>query len=97
MKDAAIAIDSLRALERIQKKLDRWELEHLRAHARHLADRIEEVEEANAELRDRLTSAEDRAEWWREQCMHITEHLGKETVVGMTKDGELHLMKQEAA
>ncbi len=98
MTVASIAIDALRSLERIQRKLDRWELDHLRQHARHLAERLEELEEANAELRDRLASAEDRAEWWREQINELTSELGSATaVIGMTKDGALHLMNQEAA
>jgi hypothetical protein len=32
-------------LNRLQKKLDRWELEHLRQHASDLATRLELVEE----------------------------------------------------
>jgi len=89
-----------RALARIQAKLDRWDLEHLRQHARFLADRVEDLEQANAELRDRVTSAEDRAEWWREQVMEMQtgiQQLSDDLAIGITRDGQIGIVAKEAA
>jgi chromosome segregation ATPase len=73
-----------RALMRIQTKLERWELNHLRDHARHQADRIEALHEQLTQLREELVSAEDRAEWWRQQVMDMTEQLAEDTGRGVT-------------
>lgn len=70
-------------LNRLQKKLDRWELEHLRQHASDLATRLELVEE-------RLQQEYRNAEYWNDVCdqMHrdLREHGGQ---IGLTMDGRV--------
>lgn len=86
-----------RALARIQAKLDRWELEHLRQHARDLADRLEELVAERDVLRDQVANAEGRAEWWREQVMAMQEQLDEAVTIGITKDGAMGIVSKEAA
>lgn len=78
------------ALARIQAKLDRWELEHLREHASELAA-------TNEMLRERLAAAEERADWWHDQVMSMQEQLADDLCVGMTRDGHLGIVQKEAA
>jgi hypothetical protein len=52
------------ATSRIQRRLERWELEHLRQHAAELAARLEETER-------RLSYAEDAADSWREEALQM--------------------------
>lgn len=78
------------ALARIQAKLDRWELEHLRQHAAELAER-------NEVLRERLAAAEERADWWRDQVMSMQEQLADDLGIGMTRDGHLGIVQKDAA
>ena len=90
------------ALARIQRKLEKWELHHLREHARHLDERIEALEAELMQVRDNLANAEDRAEWWREQVMSITEQLAEDSgagglQIGITRDGHLGLVQKDAA
>lgn len=74
------------ATSRIQRRLERWELEHLRQHAAQLAERLEEAER-------RLSCAEDTAEFWRESHHRLEEHLDDGTAdarcIGLTQQGEL--------
>jgi hypothetical protein len=73
------------ALRRIQAKLERWELLHLREHARALAERLEAAEE-------RAERAEQSAEYWREQVMQIQEQLADDLALGITPDGQIGLV-----
>lgn len=73
-------------LTRLQKKLDRWELEHLRQHVSDLATRLEMAEE-------RLTQEEANADYWREQHMAMMRDLTEQGhQIGLTQDGELILL-----
>lgn len=85
-----------RALNRIRRKLERWELQHLRDHAAHLAARVDELESTVAALRDALTGAEDRAEWWREQLLNVQDDLRDDLCLGLTRDGAVGLVRAEA-
>ena len=51
-------------LARIQSKLDRWELDHLRELAADLAERLQAAEA-------RADYAEQTAEYWRESLMSV--------------------------
>lgn len=80
------------ALIRIQAKLDRWELKHLREHAAQLADRLEAVERELVAATNRATDAEQYADFWREQVMNLQEELADDLALGMTRDGSLHVV-----
>lgn len=88
-----------RAIARLRSKLHRWELEHLRAHVGELAAKVDELESANAALREALDTAESRAEFWREQAMELHAAVSDDLVVGITRDGQMGLVarREEAA
>lgn len=89
-----------RAIARLRSKLHRWELEHLRAHVGELAAKVDELESANAALREALDSAESRAEFWHEQAMvELHAAVSDDLVVGITRDGQMGLVarREEAA
>lgn len=72
-------------LQRIQRKLDKWELEHLRAHAAELAQRLEEAEAARDD-------AQMWAEHWREQVLNI-----EDVQLGIDRDCNVHVLGAKAA
>lgn len=75
------------ALVKLKRRLDRWELDHLRQHAAELAERLDDAER-------RLSYAEDTADFWREQCMRLEEAItdedsGSGRQIGPTLSGDL--------
>jgi tryptophan 2,3-dioxygenase len=72
------------ATARVQRRLERWELQHLRQHAAELAVRLEEAER-------RLSDAEDAAEFWREQHIETINQIAEETggTPGLTMGGQV--------
>ncbi len=81
------------ATARIQARLERWELNHLRAHCAELADKVED-------LQRRLDYAEDCAESWRRDHDSLREHLDNDTedgrCIGLTQTGELLVVRTGA-
>ena len=74
------------ALAAIQRKLDKWELDHLREHARQLADRLESME---IDLREERSSAD----FWRDQCQDLITELQKTgATIGITQAGQVGVM-----
>lgn len=74
----------------IQRKLERWELTHLRALAASLHERLERTEAELAEARARIEDAWADADMWRDQAQNLIEDLqsaGRE--VGLTQTGQL--------
>lgn len=71
---------------RIQRRLERAELEHLRGVVAAQGERIEQLEHE-------LACAEDQAIFWSRQHENLREHLDNDTsdarVIGLTKTGEL--------
>lgn len=74
------------ATARIQSRLERWELDHLRMLAAEQAERIEQLE-------DQVASANQQADWWRESHHELEAHLNDGTsdarCIGLTRQGEL--------
>lgn len=68
----------------LQRRFERWELQHLRLLARQQAEQIEE-------LQRRAAWAEDCAERWRDDALDMQEQLAGETggQPGLTQDGRL--------
>lgn len=77
------------AMRRIQRRLDRWELEHLREHAAELAARVED-------LQRQLQDADRAAYFWREQVLQLQEDLEPGAQIAMTVDGALHVIQEPA-
>lgn len=79
---------------RIQARLERWELEHLRQLAAEQAERIEE-------LQRQLRHAEDAADYWAQSHHELAEHLADDTedarAIGLTAGGELLVVRTGAA
>lgn len=73
-------------LRRLQRRLERWELEHLREHAAALAAQVEDLER-------RLQAAESSADFWWQQVEQLREELPDGAQLGLTVDGELHLIE----
>lgn len=76
---------------RIQRRLERLELEHLRQHAAELAERLEAAEQRAADAEQRLSWAEDNAEFWREQHIETINQMADDTggTPGLTMGGQL--------
>lgn len=76
-------------LTKLRQRLERWELQHLRDHARQLADRVEELEEQLSDLRGQVADADDRAEFWREALLQVEDQLAGDLRLGLTPEGGL--------
>lgn len=79
------------SLAKLRKRLERWELDHLRQHAAELAERLEDAER-------RLSYADEQADFWREQCMRLEEEItdddsGSGRQIGLTLSGDLVVME----
>ena len=71
------------ALAALRRKLERWELDHLREHCAEQAARIEELESA-------LRSAECCADQWQREAEALREDVGSRGgVVHLYCDGSL--------
>jgi hypothetical protein len=82
---------------RIQRKLDRWELEHLREHAAELANRLEEAERQLAQAQQRAWDAEGRADMFHDLVLRLEEDMPSHQAIGLTQDGALLLVEQVPA
>lgn len=72
-----------RTLNALRRKLEQWELAHLRQHCTELAERLERAEE-------RAADAEYWAEYWRENAFKLGSDLLNDGVhIGITQDGEM--------
>ncbi len=84
-------------LMRLQRRLDRWELPHLRRHAASLAARLTETEHRLIDTEAGLRHAEDVAESWREDALNLQQHAFDGTsdarCVGLTKSGALLVIR----
>jgi hypothetical protein len=85
--------DAARHVANIQRRLERWELTHLRALAAELQERLERTEHELLQARGHAMAAEDAAEMWRDQANELVDDLnalGRE--VGLTQTGQLVAM-----
>ncbi len=82
----------------IRKRLDRWELDHLRKLAQEQADRLEAAQERIEALESEASRAWDTAESWRMDAMDLVNDLEKAgRTVGLTQSGQLVAMAQEGS
>lgn len=90
------AAEAAKAIQAMRKRLDRWELDHLRKHAAELADKLELAQERIEGLESEVSRAWDTAESWRMDAMDLVNDLqeaGKE--VGLTMGGALVVMEPD--
>lgn len=79
----------------LRKRLERWELEHLRMHAASLSEQLEAAQERFEALQAETSRAWDTAESWRMDAMDLVtdlEEAGK--TVGLTQGGQLVVMQE---
>lgn len=74
----------------IQRRLERWELDHLRALCTVQAEEIER-------LQRELIYADDCAEMWQRGHERLAEHLGAQHAIGLTMAGEVVVVEGGAA
>lgn len=70
-------------LAAMRRRLEKWELQHLRQHALELQERLDRAEEEAAR-------AWESAEFWRDNAMELQEYLIEDGfTVGITKQGQM--------
>jgi precorrin-2 methylase len=74
----------------IQRRLERWELDHLRALC---AVQAEEIERLKLEL----NRAEASADMWHRAHEHLADHLDEKSAVGITLAGDVVVVEGGAA
>ncbi|WP_431512595.1 hypothetical protein [Variovorax sp. DAIF25] len=88
------------ATARIQRRLERLELDHLRQHAAEQAQRIEELEAQVEQLTREAEWADARSDMWHDAHNRLSEHLDDGTAdarcVGLTAQGELLVVRTGA-
>lgn len=81
------------ATKRLQARLERWELQHLRTLAAELAAQVDDLEA-------RLSHEQRAAEFWRESHFELQQHLDDGTEdarsIGLTQSGELLVVRTGA-
>lgn len=85
--------DAAWTIANIRKRLERWELTHLRALCAELHERLERTENELDMARARVMAAEDAADMWRDQVDELVQDLhaiGRN--VAMTQTGQLVTM-----
>ena len=82
--------DTAKTIKALRKRLERWELEHLRQLAASLADRLEAAEQRIEALEVEAARAWDTADAWREDAQRLVEELEDAgATVGLTQGGAL--------
>ncbi len=78
-----------RLLQNLQRRLERWELEHLRRHAAELAERLERAEE------DAQRERECAEAWWQTAMDLQQELMAEGKQLGLTIDGQLGVLAED--
>jgi hypothetical protein len=89
-----MSASSSRIIARLRRRLEAMELEHLRAHALDLHQRLEKAEDA-------LHNAERCADFWQDQASTMQEAAADPAFathrsIGLNKDGELLVVRVSA-
>jgi hypothetical protein len=84
----------------IRRRLERWELPHLRELAARQAEQIEQLQAELEDTQRRLNWAEDCAEQWHEQTMQALNDAvdadPKRLCIGLTQDGRVAVLVNTA-
>lgn len=80
----------------IRRRLDRWELDHLRKLAAELVERLESAQIRISDLESEAALAYSMADSWREDADNLVAELQAiGTTVGMSQDGSLGVVAGE--
>lgn len=77
-----------RTITNLRRKLEKWELHHLRALCAQQADQIDRLE-------TELDTARQSSDYWREDAFELMRELmeaGK--TIGLTRDGQIGVVKE---
>lgn len=85
------------ALHCLRRRLERWELPHLRQHARELADQVEALQREAEDLRRQLADAERYADFWHDAAIERLADLPDGQAPGLTVDGRIIITTPAAA
>lgn len=86
-----------RAIANLRRRLDRWELAHLRAHAADLQEQLERCQGELARTRDELYNASRVADFWSEAHHELQNHLAnRDEAIGLTTDGQVGIVNRQA-
>lgn len=86
--------DATKTITALRKRLDRWELDHLRKHCANLAQRLDDALGRIDTLESEVRRAWDAADLWHAQTQELVADLqeaGK--TVGLTTSGALVVME----
>lgn len=87
-----------RTIESLRRRLEKWELEHLRALAADLSERLERAEQEIDRLKGAQYNAESSAEYWSQNAWDLQRALYDAGLhVGITQDGQMGVIKPDAA
>jgi len=79
-----------RCVRALRKKLERWELIHLREHVEDLRQQLEAVTAERDAARQEADRANDHAAWWHDNTLQLTDEItGAGGAVGLTQQGAL--------
>lgn len=85
-----------KTLQNLCRRLEKWELDHLRKLAAELNERLERTQEKLRRAEEEASRAWDMAEFWRENAMELQEALMAEDFdIGLTKEGQMAAMKRD--
>lgn len=87
-----------KTLRNLRRRLERWELRHLREHVLELAGRLEEAESRVREAEQRASDADEIIEFWREHALDlqraVADHeFATHRCVGLSADGQLMVVR----
>ena len=81
----------------MRRRLERWELEHLRALVAQLAMQLEEERAAHERTRECLESAESFGDFWKDRFDDLAADLMADgEQIGITRDGQIGIVAQPA-
>lgn len=78
-------------LRNLKRRLERWELEHLRQHAAELAVRLDAADQRACDAEERAKAAEHACDFWHDQAVavHHAAADGAGGMPGLTLDCQL--------
>lgn len=89
MKNACIAA--------LRRRLEKWELPHLRSHAADLHQQLEACQQELERVRDELYNASRVADFWCEAHHELADHLAEQgEAIGLSKDGHIGIVDLRA-
>jgi len=87
-----------RTIDALRRRLEKWELQHLRALAAELATRLERLDDDLSRARDESSRAWESSEFWQRNATDMQlELMEADYTIGLTKDGQVVFAKNGGA